>query len=162
MTELSPPGTDGLNGYGFRIASVNDIPRIVELLLDDPLGVLRQAPADDPRYEAAFRQVEADPNNELIVAERDGEVVGCLQLTLIPGLTRSGATRAQVEGVRVAASERGRGLGSVMMKFTEERALAKGAELIQLTTDNTRDAAHRFYERLGYTHTHIGMKKALA
>jgi len=161
MTELSPSESGQPNGYGFRAATADDVARVVALLADDPLGQGREATAEDPRYQTAFRQIEADPNNEVIVAERGGEVVGCLQLTLIPSLTRSGITRAQIEGVRVATSERGLGLGKLMVEHAEQQARARGAGIMQFTTDKSRPDAHRFYENLGYAASHLGMKKVL-
>ena len=161
MTELSPSESGQPNGYGFRAATAGDVARVVALLADDPLGAGREAAAEDPRYRDAFKRIEADPNNDVIVAERDGAVVGCLQLTLIPSLTRSGVTRAQIEGVRVAESERGRGLGKLMVEYAERQARARGAGIMQFTTDKSRPDAHRFYEHLGYAATHLGMKKVL-
>jgi GNAT superfamily N-acetyltransferase len=146
--------------FAFRPATAGDVPAIVALLADDPLGATREKPGD-PAYAAAFAALAADPNQLLAVAEADGEVVGTVQLTFIPGLSRLGATRAQLEAVRIRADQRGSGLGGAMIGWTIEQARARGCALVQLTTDATRGDAHRFYERLGFTASHIGMKLAL-
>lgn len=143
-----------------REAREADLDAIVALLADDKLGQSRERPGD-PVYAAAFAAMRAQGGNSLLLAERDGVVIGCLQLTLIPGLSRRGALRAQVEGVRVAASARGARVGEALMAEAEARARAAGATLIQLTTDRMREDAHRFYERLGYVGSHLGMKKPL-
>lgn len=142
----------------FRFAEREDVPAIVELLLDDPLGATREGSQDMACYYSAYEQLCEDLNNELIVVEAGGEIIGTLQLTIIPSLTRRGATRAQVEGVRVARSYRKAGIGSELMAWTIERAKARGCSLMQLTTDNERPEAHKFYERLGFTASHVGMK----
>jgi GNAT superfamily N-acetyltransferase len=114
-----------------------------------------------PAVAAAFDEIGRDPNNELWLGERDGEVVALLQLTLIPGLSRGGMKRALVEAVRVRADLRGQRIGEALMAHVEQRAKAAGCGLIQLTTDRQRLDAHRFYERLGYVASHVGMKKKL-
>lgn len=96
-----------------------------------------------------------------MVADRDGEVVGTLQLTIIPGLSRKGSTRSLIEGVRVHASERGNGLGARMIEWAIEESRRQGCALVQLTSDATRTDAHRFYERLGFTGSHVGFKLQL-
>ncbi|WP_268891324.1 GNAT family N-acetyltransferase [Actinokineospora pegani] len=144
----------------FRAATAADIPAIVAMLTDDPLGASRENPGD-PGYDQAFSAIAADPNQELVVAERDGEVVGTLQLTFTPGLSRVGATRATIEGVRVRADQRGAGVGEELFAWAIERARVRGASLVQLTTDATRKDAQRFYERLGFVASHIGMKLPL-
>jgi len=147
----------------YRAARAEDLGAVVALLADDPLGAGREDPAGGmAAYEAAFRRIAVDPNNDLIVVERAGAVVGCLQLTLIPGLSRGGLTRAQIESVRVAASERGRGLGRELFEWAIAESRTRGAGLVQLTTDKTRPDALRFYESLGFAATHEGMKLALA
>ncbi|MFE1781542.1 GNAT family N-acetyltransferase [Streptomyces sp. NPDC059506] len=144
-----------------RPAAVEDIPAIVAMLADDPLGVQRESPDDLTPYHEAFARLEGDPNQHLTVAVRDGRVVGTLQLTVIPGLSRRGATRTVVEGVRVHADERGAGLGAELVRWAVEESRALGASLVQLTSDRTREDAHRFYERLGFTASHVGFKLAL-
>lgn len=147
----------------FRPARAADLPAIVALLADDMLGAAREAPegAADAGYAAAFAAIEADPNETLIVAERGGAVVGCLQLGFIPGLSRRGAWRGQIEGVRVAAARRGRGLGRRMILWAVAECRARGCATVQLTTDKRRCDAHRFYEGLGFVRSHEGMKLTL-
>lgn len=150
-----------MTDHSFRRATVEDLPAIVDLLAADSIGVGRESPDDLTPYLAAFERLAADPNQHLLVAERNGLVVGTMQLTLIPGLSRQGATRALVEAVRVAASERGRGLGTLFMEFAVEESRRLGAELVQLTSDTRRTDAHRFYQRLGFTGSHVGFKLSL-
>ena len=144
-------------------AEAANLPAIVRLLADDPLGATRERVADPlpACYTDAFAAIDADPRNELIVALRGGAVVGCLQLTFIPGLSRQGAERAQIESARVASSERGQGLGRVLIEWAIERARTRGCALVQLTTDKSRPDALRFYESLGFVASHEGMKLAL-
>jgi N-acetylglutamate synthase-like GNAT family acetyltransferase len=144
-----------------RRARAEDVPAIVALLADDALGAQRESPDDLAPYQAAFAVLDADPNQHLVVAERDGAVVGCLQLTVIPGLSRRASTRAIIEAVRIAASERGAGLGETMMTWAIEESRRLGVELVQLTSDRSRTDAHRFYERLGFEPTHLGFKLQL-
>lgn len=144
-----------------RRARAEDVPAIVALLADDELGARRESPDDLAPYRAAFEALDADPNQYLAVAEKDGAVVGCLQLTVIPGLSRRGATRAIIEAVRIASAERGGGLGSTMIAWAIEESRSRGVELLQLTSDRTRTDAHRFYERLGFEATHLGFKLQL-
>lgn len=144
-----------------RDAGAADIPAIVAMLADDMLGRDREAAIVEPAYFAAFAAIEADPNNRLLVAVRVGELVGCFQLTFIPGLGRGGAWRAQIESVRVAAAERGHGTGAAMIRWAIERARERGCALVQLATDKRRGDAHRFYRRLGFEASHEGMKLIL-
>ena len=140
-----------------RRATAGDVPAIVALLADDPLGATREG-TDPAAYAPAFAAVDADPAHLLVVADDGGVVVGTLQLSFLPGLSRGGALRAQVEGVRVAAGARGRGLGESMLRWCADEARRRGAALVQLTTDARRPDARRFYERLGYVASHVGMK----
>ena len=112
-------------------------------------------------YYAAFEAIDADPNNELIVADANGEVIGTLHLMFLPSLSYQGGMRAQVESVRVAKQLRGQGIGADMMKWTIERARQRGCHMMQLTSHKSRTDAHRFYEKLGFTKSHIGMKISL-
>lgn len=146
-----------------RRAVAADLPAIVALLADDPLGAAREDPREplDPAYLAAFAAIEADPNMLLAVAELDGEVVGTLQLAFLPGLSLRGAWRGQVEAVRIAAAHRRRGLGRRMMAWAIETCRARGCRLVQLTADKRRRDAHRFYERLGFRASHEGFKLVL-
>jgi GNAT superfamily N-acetyltransferase len=152
-----------MEGVGFRQATVADLPAMLRLLVDDEFAQARGGYGAEatPAVAAAFDEIVRDANNELWVGERDGEVVAMLQLTLIPGLSRGGMRRALVEAVRVRSDLRSRGIGEALMAHAERRAKAAGCGLIQLTTDRKRLAAHRFYERIGYAPSHIGMKKAL-
>jgi GNAT superfamily N-acetyltransferase len=149
----------------FRPATADDVPAIVAMLADDALGASRETPDDLTPYQTAFTRLAADPNQLLTVAERgDGpgrQVVGTLQLTILPGLSRRGATRALIEAVRVDASARGSGLGTQLIEWAIEEARARDCALIQLTSDATREDAHRFYERLGFTPSHVGFKLPL-
>ena len=148
----------------FRRAAAVDLERVVALLADDPLGRAREsatAAGLDPRYRKAFAAIERDPNQLLAVAERDGVVIGVLQLSFIPGLTRRGMWRGQIEGVRVAAGERGTGIGRAFIEWAIGECRARGCGLVQLTSDKRRPAAHRFYAALGFAATHEGYKLAL-
>jgi len=144
-----------------RRATAADIPAIVALLADDDIGVTRESPDDLTPYQRAFALIEADPLEFLAVAERAGEVIGTLQLSMLPGLSRKGALRAQIEGVRVARSARGLGLGETMLRWAIDEARDRGCVLVQLTSDKTRKDAHRFYGNLGFTATHEGFKLPL-
>ncbi len=147
----------------FRRAVAADLPAMLRLLADDEVAQARGGYGADvtPEVAAAFDEIVRDANNELWVGECGGEVVAMLQLTLIPGLSRGGMRRALVEAVRVRSDLRSRGIGEALMAHAEQRARAEGCGLIQLTTDVKRLAAHRFYERIGYAPSHIGMKKKL-
>lgn len=144
-----------------RAAVADDIPAIVGMLADDPLGAQRESPDDLGPYLTAWERLVADPNQHLVVAVRQGHVVGTLQLTIVPGLSRRGSTRSIIEGVRVHADERGSGLGSRLIEWAIDTSRREGCRLVQLTSDNTRTDAHRFYERLGFTATHVGFKLPL-
>lgn len=145
----------------FRDARRADVPAIVALLADDVLGAGREAAADDDVYQAAFEQVTADPRSWLIVAEEGGQVAGTLQLTVLPGLSRRGMLRAQIEAVRVAAPARGQGLGRAMIEWAIGQARDQGCGMVQLTSDKHRRDAVRFYESLGFTASHEGLKLPL-
>lgn len=150
-----------MTDIGIRSAVADDIPAIVAMLADDVLGAMRESPDDLSPYVAAFERLQGDPNQHLVVAERDGEVVGTLQLTVIPGLSRRGSTRSVVEGVRVHGSERGRGLGRQLMEWAVDESRRQGCSLVQLTSDAARPDAHRFYEQLGFVGSHVGFKLQL-
>jgi GNAT superfamily N-acetyltransferase len=144
-----------------RRATRDDLPAIVRLLIDDPLGRTREAASeadDSGPYRTAFAAIDIDPAQLLVVATEGTEVVATMQLSFIPGLSRRGALRAQVEAVRVAASHRSRGLGAAMFEWVIDEARRRGCPVVQLTTDKTRADAHRFYERLGFTASHEGYK----
>ena len=144
-----------------RPATRDDVGAIVAMLADDPLGAGREDPADTQAYDAAYDRVVADPGQHLVVAERDGAVVGTLQLSVIPGLSRRGATRTIIEGVRVADGERGSGLGTALLTWAVEESRRLGATLVQLTSDASRTDARRFYQRLGFVASHVGLKLPL-
>ncbi|MEV6762347.1 GNAT family N-acetyltransferase [Streptomyces sp. NPDC051105] len=144
-----------------RAAVADDIPAIVGMLADDPLGARRESPDDLAPYLSALERLSADPNQQLVVAVREGRVVGTLQLTIIPGLSRRGATRSIIEGVRIHADERGGGLGTRFIEWAIEESRRQGCQLVQLTSDASRTDAHRFYERLGFTASHVGFKREI-
>lgn len=144
----------------YRFAKRTDVPDIVRLLAEDELGAQRERfemPLPQSYYEA-FKAIGRDPNHELVVAEMEGEVIGTLQLMFLPSISYQGGMRAQVESVRVARRLRGQGIGAEMMEWVLERARQRGCHLVQLTSHKSRGDAHRFYERLGFTKSHIGMK----
>jgi GNAT superfamily N-acetyltransferase len=147
----------------FRAATGEDLPAIIALLMDDSLGKLREDLGTplNPAYLAAFEAIDRDPNQLLAVADKAGEVVGCLQLSFLPGLSRLGMWRGQIEGVRVASSQRGAGIGKAMMQWAIEECRGRNCGLVQLTTDKRRADAHRFYEALGFKASHEGMKLSL-
>lgn len=147
-----------------RRATREDLPAIVALLADDVLGAQRERPGLPlaPGYAQAFDAIERDPNCELLVACRDERIVGTMQLDYTPGLSRQGAWRATIEAVRVASAERSKGAGRAMIEWAIERAHARGCRVVQLSTDRSRVDAHRFYERLGFVASHLGMKLEMA
>lgn len=152
MTEIS-----------FRRAVRADLPAIVALLSDDALGSGREDPAQppNPRYGEAFDAIDSDQNQYLAVAVADGTVIGCLQLSFIPGLSRLGMWRGQIESVRIAAAQRGGGIGRRMFDWAIGECRRRGCGLVQLTTDKSRPEALRFYENLGFQASHEGLKLAL-
>ena len=137
-----------------------DLPRILQLLADDELGQLRETlqttPHDD--YLRAFTAIDNDPNQYLAVFEKNDEIIGCLQISFIPGLSRRGALRGQIESVRVAANVRGNGYGTLMMAWAIEKCREQECSLVQLTSDKTRKDAQRFYQELGFVSSHEGFK----
>jgi GNAT superfamily N-acetyltransferase len=148
----------------FRRAVTGDLESVVALLADDPLGRERESLGAvdlDLRYREAFAAIERDPNQLLAIAERTGQVIGTLQLSFIPGLTRRGMWRGQIEGVRVASGERGGGIGHAFIEWAIGQCRERGCGLVQLTSDKRRPAAHRFYEALGFEATHEGYKLSL-
>ncbi|OQR60700.1 GNAT family N-acetyltransferase [Streptomyces maremycinicus] len=144
-----------------RAAAAEDIPAIVAMLADDPLGAQRESPDDLSPYLTALERLTADPNQRQVVAVREGRVVGTLQLTIIPGLSRRGSTRSIIEGVRVHADERGSGLGTRFIEWAIEESRRENCQLVQLTSDSSRTDARRFYERLGFVASHVGFKLQL-
>ncbi|MFI0215342.1 GNAT family N-acetyltransferase [Streptomyces lydicus] len=144
-----------------RRATEADLPAIVAMLADDPLGATRESPDDLAPYRAAYKTLAADPQQHLVVAVREGRTIGTLQLTVIPGLSRRGATRSIIEAVRIHRDERGTGLGSQLIEWAVAESRTLGCQMVQLTSDATRVDAHRFYERLGFEASHLGFKLAL-
>jgi len=143
-----------------RPARRDDVAAIVGMLADDPLGSARERLEDPPpqSYSEAFETLDRDPNIALVVAQDgEGTVVGCLQLCILPGLSSQGASRGLIEDVRVAAHCRSRGIGEAMVQWAVEQARAKGCKLVELLTHHTRLDAQRFYERLGFQRSHVGM-----
>lgn len=150
-------------GINFRIATEQDLDRIVEMLSDDELGKTRER-YEQPlpeSYIKAFQAITSNPNNELVVAYQGNEVIGVQQITFVPYITYQGGWRATIEGVRTAPSVRGKGIGTELIKWAIHRAKERGCHLIQLTTDKQRGDALRFYERLGFKPTHEGLKMKL-
>ncbi|MCM0677468.1 GNAT family N-acetyltransferase [Micromonospora phytophila] len=145
----------------FREAVRADLPAVLALLADDVLGKARDLTEVDAAYERAFADITADPRNHLVVADSGGELLGCMQLTYIPGLGRHGAERQLIESVRVRSDLRGQGIGRKMMTWAIDQAKQRGCALVQLTTDKTRLDAHRFYLGLGFVASHEGMKLPL-
>ena len=147
----------------FRPATAADLPGIVAMLADDQLGSQREDASIplNSRYTDAFAAIDTDPNQFLAVVEIEGQLAGCLQLTFVPGLSRLGMWRGQIESVRIAADQRGAGLGRKMFEWAIEQCRERGCELVQLTTDKTRPDALRFYESLGFVASHEGMKLSL-
>ena len=149
--------------FRFRQAVESDLPALIEMLADDELGAARENATLPPnqRYLDAFRDIDADPANELTVIECDGRLVGMLQLTFIPYLTHTGSRRCLIEGVRIHRNSRGRGLGGEFIRWAIGRARERGCSLVQLTSDKQRPDALRFYESLGFSASHEGFKLRL-
>lgn len=143
-----------------RRARRDDVAAIVAMLADDHLGRARER-LEDPlpaSYFRAFERLDADPGIQLVVAEGDGgSVVGCLQLCVLPGLSSQGASRGLIEDVRVASHLRSRGIGARLVQWAVSEARARGCKLVELLTHHTRVDAQRFYERLGFQKSHVGM-----
>jgi len=148
----------------FRTARRADLPAIIAMLADDDISRTRSGHTTTVTDElvAAFEEISREPSSELLVGEHDGAIVASLQLTYIPGLSRGGMRRAQVESVRVRSDRRGHGIGERLMKVAMDRARQRGCAIMELTTDLRRGDAHRFYQRLGFETTHAGMKRALS
>lgn len=145
----------------YRTAQLSDLPALLALLADDMLGKQRKLNPDHPAYAQAFAAIETDPNQRLLVAVLGDRIVGMAQLSWIPGLSRGGAWRCQIEAVRIAADLRGQGLGARLIDACEAAARERGCRHLQLTSDQRRSDAHRFYRRLGYIDSHLGFKKTL-
>ncbi|MFE6964227.1 GNAT family N-acetyltransferase [Agromyces sp. NPDC057679] len=160
LTTIATPGST----YTLRRARRDDVDALVALIAADALRAAEFGFGDEERagYLRAFDAIDADAAQLLVAVEApDGAIVGTMQLTFIPGLSRGGATRMQIEAVRVADELRGAGIGSAMIGWAVEHAREGGARLVQLTSDARRDDAHRFYERLGFEASHVGFKQYL-
>ena len=145
-----------------QLAKRSDVPAIVRLLAEDQISAVRDDPNGDMTpYFAAFDAIAAAPDDALYVWEHDGAIVGCLQLTFLPGLLMRGGWRAQIEGVRVDSRHRRHRIGEQMIMAAVELARQKGCRLVQLMTNKDRRDAQRFYRRLGFVASHEGMKLAL-
>ena len=146
----------------FRDARRDEVPIIARLLADDALGRMREAgdggEALAPTYLSAFDAIAADPNNRLIVVDHGGDVIGCMQLTIIPQMTFTGGKRLQIEGVRIGGAHRGGGIGAAMIDWAIAFAREEGCHLVQLTSNKSRSDALRFYEECGFEPSHVGYK----
>jgi GNAT superfamily N-acetyltransferase len=149
-----------MSALTFRTATRTDLPGIISLIADDQLGQARDDASLplDQRYLDGFAAIQRDPNQMLVAVEQDGALIGCMQLTFIPGVSRRGAWRGHIESVRVARSKRGGGIGAAMFEWAIAECRRRGCSLVQLFTDKSRKDAHRFYERLGFKASHEGMK----
>ncbi len=154
---------DDMTDIQFRGATRADLAAIVALLADDPFGAVREetGPELAACYIAGFEAIARDPNQLLAVAELDGQVIGTMQLTFLPGIALRGAWRGQIEGVRVAATQRSQGVGAAFIAWAVAQFRARGCSIVQLTTNKARRDAHRFYARLGFKPSHEGFKLTL-
>lgn len=143
-----------------RFATFNDLEEIIALLRGDVLGAIRET-TDQVLYEAAFHDILADPNADILLAVKDGVVVGCAQINVLANLSRQATKRAHIEGVRIASSQRASGLGRRFFDLLEEYCRAKGCGLMQLSTDTSRQDTLKFYKSIGFEVTHHGLKKQL-
>jgi GNAT superfamily N-acetyltransferase len=147
----------------FRPAQAQDLGSLISMLADDPLGARREQPGSPPAqaYVQAFNHIDEDPNQELVVAEHAGNLIGMLQLTFIPYLTHQGSWRCLIEGVRVHRDHRGQGVGQQFFEWAINRARERGCAMVQLTSDKQRPDAIRFYQQLGFVASHEGFKLSL-
>jgi GNAT superfamily N-acetyltransferase len=159
-TRVVGDSTVDLGSIVHREATESDLPTIVSMLASDPLGTLRENPAQPnlSAYRDAFTAISSDPNHQLLVADSGGEIVAVLQLSFIPHLTYEGGWRAQIEGVRVSEQIRSRGVGQALLESAIRRAKSRGCHMVQLTTDRQREGALEFYLKLGFEATHQGLK----
>jgi ribosomal protein S18 acetylase RimI-like enzyme len=152
-----------VSDFRIRRAEFDDLLKIVELLADDDLGKLREDAGQplNSNYASAFNAIDADPHQLLVVVEDAGGIVGCLQLSFIPGLSRLGLLRGQIESVRIASAKRDRGIGRFMLEWALEECRRRRRGLVQLTTDKARPEALKFYQSLGFRASHEGLKLAI-
>jgi GNAT superfamily N-acetyltransferase len=151
-----------MDDLSFRRARRDDLAGIVAMLADDPLGAERETPDDLGPYRTAFGLVDGNPNQTLLVAERDGELLGTAQVSFMAGLSHRGMWRAEIEAVRVRTDQRGSGIGGALIRHCIDLARERGCGLVQLTSNARRTDARRFYERLGFVASHTGFKLDLA
>ena len=153
-----------MNDLKVRKMQKDDLGVIVNLLADDDLGQLREDMAKfvHADYIRAFEHIDSDANQYAAVFEINGEIIGCLQITFIPGLSRRGSLRGQIEGVRVSRDFRGRGYGARMITWAIKKCRDRGCRMVQLTSDKKRENAIQFYEKLGFVRSHEGFKLILA
>lgn len=164
MTVLAELNLEDGSTIILRRATADDVPGIVRLLADDDLGATRDGISDDDDLEIylrAFHAIDSDPRQLLVVADDDADTVGTLQLSFLPGLSRRGSLRAQIEAVRVSSRLRGAGLGTALITWAIAEARRQECATVQLTTDKSRSDAHRFYAKLGFVASHEGLKLAL-
>lgn len=154
-------GSEAMPDVTFRKARVDDLPAIVAMLADDELGAKRESPNDLVPYRQAFTAIDTNPDVFLVVAERDGELLGTAQLTFMAGISSRGMTRAQIEAVRVRSDRRGSGVGSQLIRWCIETARERDCGMVQFASNSSRTDARRFYERLGFTASHVGFKLML-
>lgn len=152
-----------MSAMTYRDATLADLPTVIAMLAEEQIGGRADDPSEplDPVYLTAFDAIERDPNQRLIVAELDGRVVGTMMLSWLPGLLNHGAWRGQIEAVRIAGDKRSLGLGAAMIGWAVDRFRERGCFTAQLTSNNDRADAHRFYERLGWKKSHSGFKLML-
>jgi GNAT superfamily N-acetyltransferase len=152
-------GESYLNRLTYRGATTADLPFVLRLVVEDSVAVSEDDPtAADPAYAAALAELDADPNQEMWIAELGGKPVGCFQLTYIPGLMRRGMWRGLIESVHIGPDHRNEGLGGEMMQWAVERCRKRGCGMVQLTSNKKRLDAHRFYRRLGFEQSHEGFR----
>ena len=143
----------------FRKAETRDLRAVIDLLEADALAGPRELAVQT--YERIFVEMLEDRNQLLAVAELDGLVIGCLQITVIPGLSRGGTRRGQIEGMRIGSNLRGKGHGAALVAWAIAECRARGYTLVQLTTDRRRSGPVQFYERPGFRNSHYGLKLEL-
>lgn len=145
----------------FRDATPDDLPTVVRLILADSLSSDWESGADQAGPLRALEAIDADTNNRLVVAERDGAILGTMQLTFIPQLTLRGGLVMQIGNVRVDSALRSGGIGRQMIEWAIEQARERGCALVQLMSNRERERAHSFYTKLGFKQSHSGFKYSL-
>ena len=163
MTAIASSKQQAGRAVAVRRATRDDLPCIVAMLHDDGLGKHREDPSLplDERYSAAFERLDGDDDHLMLVLQQDGAIVGYLQLSFIPGLSRRGMLRGHIEAVRIAGDRRGQGLGTILLEHAIDECRRRNCGLVQLTSDKQRTDARRFYERVGFVAAHEGFKLQL-